>query len=587
MIAKKTNFVGIVFIFLIFVWLYFVITHLISIGYFSATLEGGLTDKFLGDYRGDPLMKGDVVLLDYPSRYPMFGMMEVRFNTFNRDNDDVLEFRIKKPGEDNWYYKETYKSIQFQTGKVFPFGFPVIADSNGKTYHIEIESLHGSTESAVSIKTPLFKSVIVGKHVFSMEQLSSNPKLFVYFIYHKILNILNNPEHFFHLFLYSLPLIFFTAYMMMGMNIGIFTAIAILSILADVFWIDEYYSFLIISVLLAWLLNTYQHKACPRVSISLGLVFLILSVPLGLVQIKIIPDKLAAWSYLLLFFGIIQTIYEASRPLVRSLSVLVFWQQVFLELKNALVFVYLCLMGDVRIVATRIDEIRGNREASQMVALIIYRFDNVIVKNYIVTTKALSFLLVFAVQVQRYTVNYGPFVLLIWLITSLIGKVTRMKTFFQDYFIRDQLQLFWTHLGAYLLVLFLVVSLIFYISQRRKRFKVKLYLAILFLALYSYMSDELYSRTTYFRNDLVIWSVNPQDISEPWADVTVVGRNFKNMPSMGSVLIDGVPQRIIKWNEREVIFRTDPTTTTSGPLIIKTYQNKKSDPITFTYTGNN
>ena len=595
MIKKKSHFLIILFFSLVFIWLYFVISHLSSIGYFSATLEDGLSEKFLGDYRGDPLLKGDIVSFDYPSRYPMFGMVEVKFNAFNRVSDDVLEFRIKKPGTEDWYYTGQYKADQFQSDEVFPFGFPIINDSSGKNYYIEIESLNGATESSVAIKSPLYKSVVVGKHVFTREQLSSSPKLLVYFSYHKILNILNNPEHFFHLLLYSLPLIFFIMYSLVGMSLGLYSLVIFISVAVDIMSMDIYYSFFIISVMIAWILNVRRHKVSSQVSVALALALITVSVPLNLAGFKLIQDRMTVWSYMFLSFGVIQIVYEINIKPAFRLSLLDYWNIIRIEWRNATVFTYLCLIGEVTIIAKNISNFNtkaGHRIAvdslnnSQLVALIVYRFGNQMMENIIITSRALSFIIISLMTILNFILRYGPYAVFLWVSYSLYNQISHMVSFFQDFFVLNQISLFWSKVGTRLSVLLLTAVVIFYFLQRKRRFLLKIYIAIALLIITGFLSEMIFSKVTFFRNDLLIWFISPSDTSEAWADVTVIGRNFNEMPSKGKVLIDGKEQRIIRWSDREIIFRTDPSTTRSGNLIVKTSKGRESDSIYFSYTGN-
>ena len=57
------------------------------------------------------------------------GVVWIRFNTFGRINSDILTFKIREKGQNNWYYENLYRVDQFQDGKLFPFGFPPREDA--------------------------------------------------------------------------------------------------------------------------------------------------------------------------------------------------------------------------------------------------------------------------------------------------------------------------------------------------------------------------------------------------------------------------------------------------------------------------
>ena len=70
--------------------------------------------------------------------------MKVKFNTFDQINLESLIFRIREKNSTDWYYQNKYKTDQINKEIFFPFGFPIIENSQGKVYEIEIESLHST-----------------------------------------------------------------------------------------------------------------------------------------------------------------------------------------------------------------------------------------------------------------------------------------------------------------------------------------------------------------------------------------------------------------------------------------------------------
>ena len=74
----------------------------------------------------------------------LIGIVLVRFAQLSVRVSDSVVFRIKKRGDDKWYYENTYKADQFQSGQYFTFGFPSIISSKNNTYTYEIESVSGT-----------------------------------------------------------------------------------------------------------------------------------------------------------------------------------------------------------------------------------------------------------------------------------------------------------------------------------------------------------------------------------------------------------------------------------------------------------
>jgi len=103
------------------------------------------------------------------------GIVEIKFNVFYETIPDTLIFRIKEKGEGDkdWYYQSEHNNIA-HTQAFFPFGFPVIANSQNKTYEIELESVFGNDERALSLssQSPFFLT----KYSFPLNYLKQNKK---------------------------------------------------------------------------------------------------------------------------------------------------------------------------------------------------------------------------------------------------------------------------------------------------------------------------------------------------------------------------------------------------------------------------
>lgn len=118
------------------------------------------------------------------------GIIAVRFETYGRKNTDSLIFRLKEKNENEWYYVNEYESRLFQGYPLFPFGFPIITHSKGKTYIFELESLRGKPGNAIAIEEN--EPIIVSKHKFSKEALLGNRDDLASFIQQKSLEIISS-----------------------------------------------------------------------------------------------------------------------------------------------------------------------------------------------------------------------------------------------------------------------------------------------------------------------------------------------------------------------------------------------------------
>lgn len=103
------------------------------------------------------------------------GIVSIRFNTFERINQDTLQFKIKEIDSNEWLSVTEHTVAQFQPGELFPFGFPIQAESKGKKYLIELHSSFGADGNSVALDTK--KPAMTLTHKFFKEDLSRNPRI--------------------------------------------------------------------------------------------------------------------------------------------------------------------------------------------------------------------------------------------------------------------------------------------------------------------------------------------------------------------------------------------------------------------------
>lgn len=100
-----------------------------------------------------PVKKGQKIISmkDYPrikllltAEDDNFGVltMNLHYNTksiFSKGGSQTLEFRIREAGSPTWYASSSYKAVEVGNSEDHPFGFPIIQDSKGKKYDVEIK----------------------------------------------------------------------------------------------------------------------------------------------------------------------------------------------------------------------------------------------------------------------------------------------------------------------------------------------------------------------------------------------------------------------------------------------------------------
>ena len=158
----------------------------------------------------NPLYKGNKISGEFKAKDNNLGIVSIRFQTFIRPPyslEDIYLFRIKEKGKQKWYYQNTYKSGLVYDIPFFPFGFPQIQNSKGKTYEFEVISLNGNYVNALEISDR--KPILVSKYKYSREVLVRNKTALINFLFTKINNSMQNPDVWFSSFIYFLPFLFY------------------------------------------------------------------------------------------------------------------------------------------------------------------------------------------------------------------------------------------------------------------------------------------------------------------------------------------------------------------------------------------
>lgn len=143
-------------------------------------LEYPIDGSHLTQRQESGLQKGQKVTARFQANAQNLGIIAVRFDTFGKINDDEIIFRLREMGASSWYYQHSYKVDQFQPQGLFTFGFPVISDSEYKTYEFELESVKGKPSSMVAVSTK--EPVFVTRHEFTRAALSSDKRNVIYFL---------------------------------------------------------------------------------------------------------------------------------------------------------------------------------------------------------------------------------------------------------------------------------------------------------------------------------------------------------------------------------------------------------------------
>lgn len=166
------------------------------------------------------------------------------------------------------------------------------------------------------------------------------------------------------------------------------------------------------------------------------------------------------------------------------------------------------------------------------------------------------------------------------LTTAEVGRLNFYRDFFSSHQIKEYL--FTSGFINLTIIIMSITCIVGLLVSKRVFLRVPFILLVFLLG--NWLTTTIYQeKTELIRYSVWIWSVKPDKVHEAWTDVTISGRNFKENPFSANVYVHGVGHRVISWTDREIIFRTDPTITTSGKLFIKNIEGKISNQIDFEY----
>ncbi|MFA6550626.1 MAG: hypothetical protein WCT36_04725 [Candidatus Gracilibacteria bacterium] len=95
------------------------------------------------------LSQGVTVSAEFRATESQLGIISFRFQKPDSQTASSVVFRIKEKGRSAWYYEHEYTANQLHENNWYPFGFPILEQSRGKVYQMEIEGSSVSKEDAV------------------------------------------------------------------------------------------------------------------------------------------------------------------------------------------------------------------------------------------------------------------------------------------------------------------------------------------------------------------------------------------------------------------------------------------------------
>ncbi len=345
-ISKFVKFV-IIPLFLLLLWFGLTFSYIIHLDTAFSLLSYNLPQTVFTHLPQGKLEKGDFVSGEFVAQENNLGILSLRFETFFRpayQNEDVLLFQIKQKDAKNWYYKNEYRDGLVYDVPFFPFGFPIISSSKGKTYEFKITSLKGDSSNSVAMSERWQN--IAAKYKFTKHELLQNKVALLQFSIKKFISSLETIDVLFSSFVYLLPLFF---YLMLLSPLGKYLKKPLLfigqkffnlgnsrflkfllpsfkasqrfsiifcdTILLGVALIDGFYlqlgnDFIYLLVPILWIFVQRHFRFTSRKTFIVGISMLLFPPVSLLFNLGQIAENMAVWAYLFLVAGTIQIIID-------------------------------------------------------------------------------------------------------------------------------------------------------------------------------------------------------------------------------------------------------------------------------------
>ncbi|GEM_PF-470710 len=259
------------------------------------------------------LTKGRVLRGEFVARENNLGIVTIKLDGIGHTGEeDVLVFRLKEKTRHDWLYTNEYKGGVFRKNKIFTFGFPIIADAKGKTYHFELASLNGTETNALRIsgQNPVFTS----RYKFSKLDLL-NVNFLGHFLLSKVYTLFINPDVMSSTLIFIMPLIlYWLSLLYMTRRISLFirhrylAVLIILMIFYDILFARLHWDVVFFIILGFWFYTLYVNKLSYVISFHLAFFIMVMSIMLIYFTIPFSIDNASTWIYFLMLVGTIQLV---------------------------------------------------------------------------------------------------------------------------------------------------------------------------------------------------------------------------------------------------------------------------------------
>lgn len=262
-----------------------------------------------------PLLKGQKISGSFVARENNLGIIAIKLKegiVHHTELEDYLIFRIKEKGQKVWHYESINKIGLSRERYFYTYGFPPIANSNGKSYQFEIVSTKGNAENAIQVLNgnPVFFS----KYKVERSSVTKDFLSFSRFLLEKVVRFFLNIDSLLITSIYILPLFFYLAWILflkkMLFDKKLFIYLTLALIFSDILFLELELASIYFALIDLWIIAIIRNRLSGTLSVSVSFLSLVVCILFIYLNRPFIFHKASTWAYSFLLIGVLVYMWD-------------------------------------------------------------------------------------------------------------------------------------------------------------------------------------------------------------------------------------------------------------------------------------
>ncbi|RJR24523.1 hypothetical protein C4578_02790 [Candidatus Microgenomates bacterium] len=329
-------------------------------------------------------------------------------------------------------------------------------------------------------------------------------------------------------------------------------------------------TFVVLLVLICWMGVVLGWRLKSFFSLINAFILIILCLILFIFNKRGRIDLFAFWAFFFLSFGVLQEIFWLGNKYEK--------RRENNEPEDHILIYYQRFRKDI-----------DTKNCFEILWLFLKRFTGLVSKEFKKIHKISLSVIERIINYLSRTFNFWHLVIFTTELLLVIFYFIKESIFYRSFFGVNHIYEFYHRLGLPLILLTAGFSFLWLIFIHKDVVTKKIAsILILLFVLISHIQLFKLIRSSFQSLPYVI-QITP-DIASEYTEIRIEGRNFKDLPFEGEVLIGDTPQRVVYWSDKEIVIITDPFFSSSGNLVVvNQYEERKitSNPVYFTFYDKN